>query len=473
MSEINEKIEETVEIIESLEEKLITPDELTELLDEKKFYELKRVLAEMPAPDIAELFYEIDEKRHSLLFRLLSKELAAETFVEMDPDHQEGLIQHFTDAELAEILDELYIDDTVDIIEEMPANVVKRILKNSDSQDREIINKILKYPKDSAGTVMTTEYVRFTGDMTVAEALLHIRRVAIDKETIYTCYITGKDKRLLGIVTAKDLLISDPDTALCEIMDENVIAVHTHDDKEEVAMKLDKYGFLAIPVVDSESRLVGIITVDDALEVIIEENEEDFAKMAAITSASDTTYLKTKVWDIWKSRIPWLLILMLSSTISSAILGGFEAALSPVLVLFIPMIMGTGGNSGGQSSVTITRSISLSEIEFSDMLRVIWKELRVGVFCSLTLGVATFLKVWLIDGLLIGNPEVSLTVSLVVAMSLALTIVLAKVIGATLPLLAKKVGLDPAVMASPLITTLVDAISLIVYLFVAQSVLAK
>ena len=473
MSELNEKLEETVEIIERLDDKLITPEELTELLDEKKFYELKRVLADMPAPDIAELFYEIEEHRHPLLFRLLSKELAAETFVEMDPEHQEGLIQHFSDAELAEILDELYIDDTVDIIEEMPANVVKRILKNSDSADREIINKILKYPKDSAGTVMTTEYVRFTGDMTVAEALLHIRRVAIDKETIYTCYITGKDKRLLGIVTAKDLLISDPDTALCEIMDENVIAVHTHDDKEEVAMKLDKYGFLAIPVVDSESRLVGIITVDDALEVIIEENEEDFAKMAAITSASDTTYLKTKVWDIWKSRIPWLLILMLSSTISSAILGGFEAALSPVLVLFIPMIMGTGGNSGGQSSVTITRSISLSEIEFSDMLRVIWKELRVGVFCSLTLGVATFLKVWLIDGLLIGNPEVSLTVSLVVAMSLALTIVLAKVIGATLPLLAKKVGLDPAVMASPLITTLVDAISLIVYLFVAQSVLAK
>ena len=473
MSELNEKLEETVEIIERLDDKLITPEELTELLDEKKFYELKRVLADMPAPDIAELFYEIEEHRHPLLFRLLSKELAAETFVEMDPEHQEGLIQHFSDAELAEILDELYIDDTVDIIEEMPANVVKRILKNSDSADREIINKILKYPKDSAGTVMTTEYVRFTGDMTVAEALLHIRRVAIDKETIYTCYITGKDKRLLGIVTAKDLLISDPDTALCEIMDENVIAVHTHDDKEEVAMKLDKYGFLAIPVVDSESRLVGIITVDDALEVIIEENEEDFAKMAAITSASDTTYLKTKVWDIWKSRIPWLLILMLSSTISSAILGGFEAALSPVLVLFIPMIMGTGGNSGGQSSVTITRSISLSEIEFSDMLRVIWKELRVGVFCSLTLGVATFFKVWLIDGLLIGNPEVSLTVSLVVAMSLALTIVLAKVIGATLPLLAKKVGLDPAVMASPLITTLVDAISLIVYLFVAQSILAK
>ena len=471
MSEINEKIEETVEIIESLEEKLITPDELTELLDEKKFYELKRVLAEMPAPDIAELFYEIDEKRHSLLFRLLSKELAAETFVEMDPDHQEGLIQHFTDAELAEILDELYIDDTVDIIEEMPANVVKRILKNSDSADREIINKILKYPKDSAGTVMTTEYVRFTGDMTVAEALLHIRRVAIDKETIYTCYITGKDKRLLGIVTAKDLLISDPDTALCEIMDENVIAVHTHDDKEEVAMKLDKYGFLAIPVVDSESRLVGIITVDDALEVIIEESEEDFAKMAAIMP-TETPYLKTDVFSIWKSRIPWLLILMLSSTISSAILSGFESALPAVLVLFIPMIMGTGGNSGGQSSVTVTRSISLAEIEFKDLFRVFFKELRVGALCAATLGVATFLKVWLIDGLLLANPAVTITVSLTVALSLSLTIILAKIIGAVLPIMAKKIGLDPAVMASPLITTLVDAISLIVYFFVAQNILS-
>ena len=471
MSEINEKIEETVEIIESLEEKLITPEELTELLDEKKFYELKRVLAEMPAPDIAELFYEIDEKRHSLLFRLLSKELAAETFVEMDPDHQEGLIQHFTDAELAEILDELYIDDTVDIIEEMPANVVKRILKNSDSADREIINKILKYPKDSAGTVMTTEYVRFTGDMTVAEALLHIRRVAIDKETIYTCYITGKDKRLLGIVTAKDLLISDPDTALCEIMDENVIAVHTHDDKEEVAMKLDKYGFLAIPVVDSESRLVGIITVDDALEVIIEESEEDFAKMAAIMP-TETPYLKTDVFSIWKSRIPWLLILMLSSTISSAILSGFESALPAVLVLFIPMIMGTGGNSGGQSSVTVTRSISLAEIEFKDLFRVFFKELRVGAMCAATLGVATFLKVWLIDGLLLANPAVTITVSLTVALSLSLTIILAKIIGAVLPIMAKKIGLDPAVMASPLITTLVDAISLIVYFFVAQNILS-
>ncbi|MBR5143573.1 MAG: magnesium transporter, partial [Clostridia bacterium] len=407
------------------EDEIITPEKLSELLKEKKYAEVKLQVEDLPAPDLAEIFFELDDAYHSLLFRLLSKELAAETFVEMDSELQERLITRFTDRELSEILEELYIDDTVDIIEEMPANVVKRILKNSDKEDREIINRILKYPKDSAGTVMTTEYVRFTGDMTVGDALLHIRRVAIDKETIYTCYITGKDKRLQGIVTAKDLLISDPDTPLCDIMDENVIAVHTHDDKEEVAMKLDKYGFLAIPVVDSESRLVGIVTVDDAIEVIIEESEEDFAKMAAITAASDTPYLKTDVFSIWKSRIPWLLILMLSSTLSSAILAGFESALPAVLVLFIPMIMGTGGNSGGQSSVTVTRSISLAEVEFSDIFSVIWKELRVGVLCSLALGVATFLKVWLIDGILLNNSAVDLTVSLTVALSLSLTIILA------------------------------------------------
>ncbi len=452
------------------DEEILTSERLSLLMEEKQYALVKEELADIPAPDLAELFYELDERYHPLLFRLLSKELAAEVFVEMDTELQEGLIERFSDRELAEILDELYIDDTVDIIEEMPANVVKRILKNSDSENRAIINTILRYPKDSAGTVMTTEYVRFTGDMTVAEALLHIRRVAIDKETIYTCYVTGKDKRLLGIVTAKDLLISEPDTELAQIMDDNVISVHTHDDKEEVAMMLDKYDFLAIPVVDNERRLVGIVTIDDALEVLIEESEEDFAKMAAITP-TETPYLKTDVFSIWKSRIPWLLILMISSTISSAILTGFESALPAVLVLFVPMIMGTGGNSGGQSSVTVTRSISLGEVEFPDIFRVFFKELRVGIMCAVTLGVVTFAKVMLIDGLLLGNSDITLTVSLVVALSLALTIIVAKIIGATLPLLAERIGLDPAVMASPLITTLVDAISLVVYFFVASSVL--
>ena len=453
-----------------LDEEILTSERLSLLMEEKKYALIKEELAATAAPDLAELFYELDERYHPLLFRLLSKEQAAEVFVEMDTELKEALIGRFSDRELAEILDELYIDDTVDIIEEMPANVVKRILKNSTSEDRKIINTILRYPKDSAGTVMTTEYVRFTGDMTVEEALLHIRRVAIDKETIYTCYVTDKDKRLLGIVTAKNLLISDPETPLSEIMDENVIFVHTHDDKEEVAMKLEKYDFLAMPVVDNESRLVGIVTIDDALDVLIEESEEDFAKMAAITP-TETPYLKTDVFSIWKSRIPWLLILMISSTISSAILTGFESALPAVLVLFVPMIMGTGGNSGGQSSVTVTRSISLGEVEFPDIFRVFWKELRIGIMCAVTLGVVTFFKVWLIDGLLLANDAVTLTVSLTVALSLALTIIVAKIIGATLPLLAKKIGLDPAVMASPLITTLVDAISLIVYFFVAGSVM--
>ncbi len=449
----------------------VTPDFLISLLDEKKYSELKEITSEIPPPDLAELFDDIPETRRPVLFRLLGKELAAETFVEMDPDLQYSLIEKFNDRELADILDELYIDDTVDIIEEMPANVVKRILKNSTGESRMAINTILRYPKDSAGTVMTTEYVRFTGDMTVEEALLRIRRVAIDKETIYTCYVTDKDKRLLGIVTAKDLLISEPDTQLSDIMDENVIAVHTHDDKEEVALTLDKYGFLAIPVVDNESRLVGIVTVDDAIEVIMEESEEDFAKMAG-TAPLEASYMKTSILSLWRARIPWLLILMISSTISSTILTGFEAALPSVLVLFVPMIMGTGGNSGGQSSVTVTRSLSLSEIEFCDLPRVFWKELRVGILCGLLLGVVTFAKVILIDKLLLGNDSITLTVSLVVALSLAVTIIVAKIIGASLPILAKRIGLDPAVMASPLITTLVDAISLIIYFLVASSILS-
>jgi len=454
----------------SAEEAIASPERLCNLIDEKKYSELKAEAAEIPAPDLAELFVEIPVKYHAVLFRLLSKEHAAETFVDMDTDAQRMLIESFSDTELAEILDELYIDDTVDIIEEMPANVVKRIIKQSAPEDRAVINTILKYQKNSAGTVMTTEYVRFVGDMTVEAALKHIRRVAIDKETIYTCYVTDRDRHLLGIVTAKDLLLSEPDTELSTIMDERVVWVHTGDDREDVANKMNRYGFLAMPVVDSERRLVGIITVDDALDVIIEESEEDFAKMAAITP-TETPYLKTDVFSIWKSRIPWLLLLMITSTISSTILSGFEAALPAVLVLFVPMIMGTGGNSGGQSSVTVTRSISLGEVEFSDLWRVFFKEVRVGIMCAATLGIVTFAKVVLIDKLLLNNPEITLSVAFIVAASLAVTIIVAKLIGATLPLLAKKIHLDPAVMASPLITTLVDAVSLLVYFAVAKATL--
>ena len=461
--------DESVQAITS-DELLPKLDELIALIDEKRYTEFVRIISEVPTADIAELLDEVEEAYRPRFFRLLPKEIASEVFVDIGSDAQEDIIAGFNDRELASMLEELYLDDTVDIIEEMPASVVKRIIRNSTHENRSMINQLLHYPKDSAGTIMTTEYVRFRADMTVREALDHIRSVAIDKETIYTCYVTDPYRRLLGIVTAKDLLISSLDTDLSDIMEESVIYVNTTDDKEYVAGKFEKYGFLALPVVDAEQRLVGIITVDDAIDVIKEEAEEDFAKMAGITP-TETPYLKTDVFSIWKSRIPWLLILMISSTISSAILTGFESALPAVLVLFVPMIMGTGGNSGGQSSVTVTRSISLGEVEFPDIFRVFWKELRIGVMCAVTLGVVTFFKVWLIDGLLLSNDAVTLTVSLTVALSLALTIIVAKIIGATLPLLAKKIGLDPAVMASPLITTLVDAISLVVYFFVAGSVL--
>ncbi len=462
------KNEYTVEsLVEDFDE---TAEKVVALIKEKNYLEVKNMVTELPAPDIAELYAEIPIEFETLFFRLLPKELAAETFVEMDTDEQRRLIESFTDVQLSEILAELYIDDTVDIIEEMPATVVKRILKYTSKEDRAIINTILNYPKDSAGTVMTTEYVRFKADMTVDMALAHIRKVAIDKETIYTCYVTDDNRHLLGIVTAKQLLISDSKTVISDIMDDAVIYVNTNDDKEEVALLLERYGFLAIPVVDNEKRLVGIITVDDAIEVIKEESEEDFAVMAAITP-SETPYLKTSVFSIWKARIPWLLILMISSTVSSAILSGFESVLPAALVLFVPMIMGTGGNSGGQSSVTVTRSISLAEVEFSDTLKVFWKELRVGILCALAVGAVTFAKVLLVDGMLLQNSAITITVSFVVALSLSLTIIVAKIIGATLPLFAKKIGLDPAVMASPLITTLVDAISLIIYLCCAKNIM--
>ncbi len=440
------------------------------LISERKYAEAKEEALRIPAPDLAAILGETAASRMTLIFRLLPKELAAETFVEMEPEEQYRLIESFSDNELSEILDELYIDDTVDIIEEMPANVVKRILSTVEGGDRALINRLLRYPKGSAGTVMTTEYVRFVKDMTVEAALTHIRRVAIDKETIYTCYVTDSDRHLIGTVSARDILISELDVPLYEIMEENVIYAFTYDDREAVARSLDKYNLLAMPVVDKEKRLVGIITIDDAIDVIKEESEADFAKMAAVTP-TETPYLKTTVRSLWWSRIPWLLILMLSSTVSSTILTGFEAVLPAVLVLFVPMIMGTGGNSGGQSSVTVTRSISLSEIEFEDLPRVFWKELRVGASCGVTLGVVTFIKVMLVDRLLLQNAAITVWVALVVALSLSVTIIVSKIFGATLPLLAKKIGLDPAVMASPLITTLVDAVSLLIYFFVASLVL--
>ena len=460
---------ENVQISGAEEEITLTPQLFSELLLEKKYAQIKALAEDLPAPDLAELFYEIPDNKHALLFRLLSKEHAAETFVEMDAADRRRLIDSFSDRELSEILSELYVDDTVDIIEEMPAVVVKRILRHSTGEDREAINRILNYPKNSAGSVMTTEYVRFYANMTVGAALEHIRRVAIDKETIYTSYVTDKNRHLIGIVTAKQLLISDPDIQLSEIMDDGVISVHTHDDREEVARLLDRYGFLAMPVTDSEERLVGIITVDDAMEVIKEESEADFAVMAAITPV-ETPYLKTSIFSIWKSRIPWLLLLMVSATLSGTILSHFEAALPAVLVIFVPMLMGTSGNSGGQSSVTVTRGISLGEVEFKDIIHVLSKEIGVGLMCGVSLAVVTFGKVMLLDGLLLGNPDVTVTVAMIVSFALAVSVLVAKIIGAALPILAHKIGFDPAVMASPIITTLVDALALLLYFAIAKTV---
>ena len=461
--------DEIAEPLVSAEENIEEPEEIAALIENRKYAELKARFEEIPAIDIAEMFADVESRYHALMLRLLSKETAADVFVELDTDTQVALIGSFTDRELGSMLEEMYLDDTVDIIEEMPAAVVKRIIKTSSSDDREMINRLLRFDRDSAGAIMTTEYVRLVPDMTVGEALDHIKSVAIDKETIYTCYVTDRKRHLLGIVTAKDLLLNSRDVTLDTIMEENVVFAKTSDDKEEVALLFDRYGFLALPVVDSECRLVGIVTVDDAMDVIREETEEDFAKMAGMTP-TETTYLKTSTVAFLKARLPWLLLLMLSATISSAILTVFEDALSAALVLFVPMIMGTGGNSGGQSSVTVIRSLSLGEIEFRDIFRVMWKEIRVGVLAGILVGAATFLKVFLIDRLLLSNPDVTLIVALAVALSLTLTIIFAKLIGAALPILAKKLGFDPAVMASPFITTLVDAASLIIYFFVAANV---
>ena len=463
--------EEEAEPIVSAEENLEEPERFTDLIEAKRYKELKERLSEIPSVDIAEIFSEVESRYHAVILRLLSKETAADVFVELDTDTQMALIESFTDRELGAILEEMYLDDTVDIIEEMPAAVVKRIIKFASKEEREMINRLLLFDKDTAGAIMTTEYVRLIPEMTVGEALDHIKSVAIDKETIYTCYVTDKKRHLLGIVTAKDLLLYDRDRALEEIMEENVVFSRTSDDKEEVALLFDRYGFLALPVVDSECRLVGIVTVDDAMDVIREETEEDFAKMAGMTP-TETTYLKTSAAEFLKARLPWLLLLMFSATISSAILTIFEDALSAVLVLFVPMIMGTGGNSGGQSSVTVIRSLSLGELEFKDIFRVMYKELTVGVMAGAAVGIATFLKVVLIDRLLLGNPDVSVIVALAVAVSLALTIIFAKLIGAALPILAKRLGFDPAVMASPFITTLVDAASLLIYFVIAAEVFA-
>ena len=446
---------------------------LLAMLEGKKYATLRDILVTMNPSDVAGLFRGLEEKQIPLLFRLLPKELAAETFVEMEPDDQELLIQGFSDNELKEVLDELYVDDAADLVEEMPANVVKRILKAADPEMRSSINQILRYPDYSAGSIMTTEYVSLRPNMTVGEAILRIRRQGVDKETIYTCYVLAKDRTLTGLVTVKDLLLAeDDDTPISEIMVTNLISVTTQTDQEEVARMFSKYNFLALPVVDGENRMVGIVTFDDAMDVLEDEATEDMEIMAAMTP-SEKSYLKSSPFDLFKHRIPWLMLLMVSATFTGMIITSFEDALSllPVLTAFIPMLMDTGGNSGSQSSVTVIRALSLDELKFSDLFEVMWKEIRTAVLCGVTLAALCFVKILLIDRLLMGNTSVNLLVNGVVCLTLAVTVVIAKFVGCSLPLLAKKLGFDPAVMASPFITTIVDALSLLVYFLFAKLLL--
>lgn len=442
------------------------------LLEQKQYSEIKRLLKDMNAADIAVLLEDLPEETIPLLFRLLPKELAAETFVEMESDAQEMLIRGFSDTELKEVVDELYVDDAVDIIEEMPANVVGRILRFADSQIRQQINNILKYPKDSAGSIMTTEYVDLKKNMTVADAIKRIRRTGLDKETIYTCYVTDSVRKLLGMVSAKTLLLAEDDDLLEDIMETNVIYCSTLDDQEEVANQLTKYDFMALPVVDGEQRLVGIVTFDDAMDILEEETTEDIEKMAAITP-SDKPYLRTSVLQIFSKRIPWLLVLMVSATFTGMIIASFEDSLAKfaVLTAFIPMLMDTGGNSGSQASVTIIRGLSLHEINMRDIGRILWKESRVGMLTGVTLAAVNFGKIMLVDRLLLGNTSITPMVAAVVCLTLVATVFLAKLVGCSLPILAKRIGFDPAVMASPFITTIVDALSLFIYLQVATVLL--
>lgn len=443
------------------------------LLENKRYATLRDILSTMNPVDIAGVFEDIQNEKTAVLFRLLPKELAAEAFVEMDEDTQQLLIHGFSDTELKEVIDELYVDDAVDIIEEMPANVVKRILRQADPDVRKQINEILKYPEDSAGSIMTTEFVKLRPKMTAEEAIKRIRRTGIDKETIYTCYVSDESSRLIGIVTIKSLLLAEDEDIIEEMMETNVISVNTLDDQENVVQVFNKYNFLAVPVVDKENRLVGIVTVDDAIDVMEEEATEDIQKVAAITPTTDKPYDKLSVVEIFKSRIPWLLILMISATFTTMIINGFESILAGTIVLtgFIPMLMGTGGNSGSQSSVTIIRSLSLGEIEFKDIFKVVFKESRVSILCGIVLGAANFIKMILIDQMLLHNNEVTIIVSLVVSLTLVLTVVSAKIIGCMLPMLIKKIGFDPAVVASPFITTILDALCLFIYFLIAQAML--
>ena len=447
-------------------------DEIREMIREKRYADLRDMFLPMESADIAQILEEAGPEVMPLLYRLLPKETAAEVFVELESESQEMLINGFSNTELKEVLDELYLDDAVDIVEEMPASVVIRILDKATPEMRKSINEILKYPEDSAGSIMNMEFLSLKKDMTVADAFKRIRRIGGELETINILYVTDPTRRLLGVLSVRDLLLADEDDLIEDIMDPDVVWAKTTDDKEDVAQALSKYDFLAMPIVDLEKRLVGIVTVDDAMDVIEEETTEDFEKMAAMLP-SDKPYLRTGVFATWKARLPWLMVLMLSATFTGMILNHYENALAACLVLnaYIPMLSGTGGNSGTQASVAVIRALSLDEVDFSDVFRVLWKELRVSLLCGVCLAGANFVKMLLVDRLLMGNESISLLVNGVVCLTLCVTVILAKFVGCTLPLFAKRLGFDPAVMASPFITTIVDALSLLVYFLFAKLLL--
>lgn len=449
----------------------LTVQDIIELVKNKQYKQLRATLAEMYPYEIAELFNSLSNEYVPLAFRLLPKELAAETFVEMDSDAQELLIKSFSDSELKEVIEELYIDDAVDIVEEMPANVVRRMLSQATPEMRRNINEILKYPELSAGSIMTTELVELKSFMSAGEAITRIRRTGVDKETINTCYVTAGDRKLIGVISLRTLILAEEDSIVADLMETNVLSVNTLEDREIAADMFNKYNIIALPVVDNESRLVGIITVDDAMEVMEEEVTEDIEKMAAIVPG-DKPYLKTGVFETWLRRIPWLLLLMISATFTGSIINSFEKALTalPVLISFIPMLMDTGGNAGGQASVTVIRSLAIGDIEMSDILRVVWKELRTAFICGITLAAVGYGKILLVDNMIMGM-GVSQMEALVVCITIFITVLCAKLVGCTLPILAKKIGLDPAVMASPFITTIVDAISLAIFFALSMLIL--
>ena len=467
--EDEERLEEPV-VYEDLVDK--RNDELMELLEGRNMKQLRERMNEMQEFDVAEFLSSLEDNRMPMLFRLLSKERAAEVFANLEAPDQERIINSITDAELSGIVEELYVDDAVDMMEELPANVVKRVMRTATAETRNLINQYLHYPENSAGSIMTAEYVDLKKYMSVKESFARIRRIGEDKETIYICFVTSSDRKLEGIVTVKDLLLADPDTIIEDLMDRNVIYAVTTEDQESVSEKFSDYDLMALPVVDKENRLVGIVTVDDVIDVMEQEATEDIQLMAGMTP-SDKPYLRTGTTAMWRNRIPWLLFLMLSATFTSMILTSFEdmLAVQAGLVAFIPMLMGTGGNSGAQASPAVIRSLSLGDIEPGDVLRVMWKEWRVAFLCGLTLCAVNFVKMLLVDGMLLGNGNVTVAVAATVSLSIVFIVMFAKVVGSFLPIAAEKIGVDPAVMANPLISTLTDAVSLLIYIYVAKLIL--